>query len=195
MTLVSRWCVRAAAWAALSFVAVPAFADVFLSPFAGVTFIDDSHRKTTWGAGLGVGGFVGVEFEAARTELGSFTNIPAVEFSAHVTTLMGNLMLRVPDGPVQPYVSGGGGLVRVTGSVNVPFLGSLASVSASDTGWNIGAGLMLFPAESAGIRLDVRRFQTGDLAWDELTDIQGLDDLPLPKVNFWRATGGLTFMF
>jgi opacity protein-like surface antigen len=172
-----------------------AAAEVFLTPFAGVTFIDNEHKKGTFGAGVGFGGLVSLEFEAARTLLGSYTGIPVVDLNARVSTFMGNLMFRVPRGPVQPYVSAGAGIVRLTGSVDVPFLGSVFSASADDVGWNFGGGLMLFPGTNVGLRADVRRFQTGELSWDDITDVGGLDDLPLPKVNFWRATGGLTFRF
>jgi hypothetical protein len=54
---------------------------------------------------------------------------------------------------------------------------------------------MLFPTSNFGLRGDIRRFQTGDLSWDDITGIGGLDDIPLPKVDFWRATAGLTFKF
>lgn len=173
-------------------------ADVLFTPFAGITFIDfvdKDSRKGTFGASIGVGGVVGIEFEAARTLLGSYTGIPVVDFNAHLTTLMGNLVVRVPSGPIQPYVSGGGGIVRLTGSVDVPIVGSLLSATADDFGWNFGGGLMLFPTPNLGFRGDIRRFQTGDLSWNEITDIGGFDDLPLPKVDFWRATAGVTFKF
>jgi opacity protein-like surface antigen len=177
--------------------AVPAraAAEVFLTPFAGLTFLDDEHKKGTFGASIGVGSLVSVEFEAARTLLGSFTEIPVVDLNARVSTYMGNVMFRIPRGPIQPYVTGGAGLVRLTGSVDVPFLGSVFSASADDVGWNFGGGIMVFPGTNVGLRADIRRFQTGALSWDDITDIGGLDDLPLPKVNFWRATGGLTFKF
>ena len=170
-----------------------AAADVFLSPFGAATFIDDGRNKRTFGAGIGLGGLVSVEFEAARTLLGSYTGIPVVDLNARMTTYMGNLMFRLPRGPIQPYVSGGAGIVRFSGSVDVPFVGSVFSASADDVGWNVGGGVMFFPGTNIGLRADVRRFQTSDLSWDEITDIGGLDDLPLPKTNFWRATGGVTF--
>jgi opacity protein-like surface antigen len=121
--------------------------------------------------------------------------VPVVDFNARVTTYMGNLMLRLPRGPIQPYISGGGGIVQLTGSVDVPFLGQIVSASADDFGWNVGGGLMVLPTPNVGFRADLRRFQTGDIAWDDITDIGGLDDIPLPKVNFWRATGGLVFRY
>ena len=173
----------------------PAAADVFLSGFGGATFIDDGKNKGNFGGGIGLGGLVSVEFEAARTQLGSYAGIPVVDLNARLSTYMGNLMFRLPRGPIQPYVSGGAGIVRLSGSVDVPFLGSVFSASADDVGWNFGGGVMFFPSTNIGLRADVRRFQTGDLSWDEITDVGGLNDLPLPKANFWRATGGVTFKF
>lgn len=104
-------------------------------------------------------------------------------------------MVLWPTGPVQPYASGGVGIVRLTGSVDIPIVGSLVSLSADDFGWNAGAGIMLFPSSRVGIRADLRRFETGDLSWQDITDISDVGDLPLPHVNFWRATGGLAFRF
>jgi hypothetical protein len=64
--------------------------------------------------------------------------------------------------------------------------------SASDFAWNLGGGVYIFPVPNIGFRADVRRFQTGDLEWEDLVD---LDDIPLPKFNFWRATAGVTIKF
>lgn len=195
MTLHLRALVISSIALAAALVPARASADVFVTPFAGVTFIDEDNRKGTFGAAIGVGGFIGLEFEAARTLLGSYEGIPVVDLNARVTTYMGNLMVRLPRGPIQPYVSGGGGIVRLTGSVDIPFIGQIVSASADDFGWNVGGGLMLLPTPNIGLRGDIRRFQTGSLSWDEITDIGGLDDIPLPKVDFWRATGGIVFKF
>jgi opacity protein-like surface antigen len=192
--------ILAAFLAAAVICSVPAKAgaDVFLSPFAGASFLDGdlaSGTKGTFGAGIGVGGLVSFEFEGARTALGGFTNIPAVDLNARVSTFMGNVMVRLPGGVVQPYATAGAGLVRLTGSVNVPFLGSVFSASADDVGWNFGGGVMFFPSSNIGLRADIRRFQTGNMSWDDITSVGGLDTLPLPEANFWRATGGITFKF
>jgi opacity protein-like surface antigen len=183
----------AALWLAPS----AASADLLLTPFAGLTFVDDAGKgKTTYGASIGAGSLIGVELDVSRTQLGTFDEIPFVELQATATTVMGNLVVRVPAGPIQPYVSGGAGLIRVTGDVNVPLLGDIVSASAQDVGGNVGGGLHIFPSPNIGIRADARYFRTlGDLAWDEIRDIDGLDDLPLPRVDFWRITGGITIKF
>ncbi len=169
----------------------PASADLRATAFAGATRINDTN-KGTYGAAVTFGGLLGIEFDASRIALGSLDNIDFVDVKANVTTYMGNLVLRAPTGPIQPYASAGVGVVRVTGDVNVPFVGSLVSASAQDVAWNLGGGVYILPTPTFGLRADVRRFQTGDVSWDDIT---GLGDLPLPKFDFWRATAGVTIKF
>lgn len=171
-----------------------ASADVRLTPFLGVTTFDE-ERKTTYGVALGFGGLIGLEFEAARIRLGDFEDIPLVDVSAHATSYMGNFVVRLPTGPVQPYGAVGLGVVRVTGDIDVPILGNIVSAGASDWGWNLGGGVFLFPVPNVGIRGDIRHFRTGSLSWEDVTDIGGIGDLPLPELDFWRATVGVTFKF
>ena len=179
---------------ALTAVLTPATAsaDLRATAFAGATRINETN-KGTFGAAVTFGGLLGIEFDASRVALGGLEkNFINVDVDANVTTYMGNLVVRTPVGPVQPYASAGIGVVKVTGSVNAPFLGNVVSASAQDVAWNVGGGVYLFPSENIGLRADVRRFQTGDLSWENL---RGLGDLPLPKVDFWRATAGLTLKF
>jgi opacity protein-like surface antigen len=180
-----------------AFAPPPVAADVLLTPFAGVTFADNADvRKFNYGASLAFGGLIGFEFDVSQTRLGTFDDIPIVDLEADATTMMANLMIRVPAGPVQPYASGGVGLIRVRGEVEVPFVGSLVSASASDLGMNVGGGIHLFPSPNIGIRGDVRYFRTiGDLDLSDFDDIDGLNDLPLPRIDFWRVTGGVTIRF
>jgi opacity protein-like surface antigen len=171
--------------------AAPAAADIRGTVFAGTTRIEETN-KGTFGAAVTFGGLLGIEFEAARTPLGDLASVGPVDVEANLTTYMGNLVLRAPTGPIQPYGSAGIGLVRISGDIDVPFLGNVISANAQDVGWNVGGGVYLFPLPNFALRADVRRFQTGDVDWD---DIVGIDDLPLPKFNFWRATAGVTIKF
>ncbi|MGD9906590.1 MAG: outer membrane protein [Vicinamibacterales bacterium] len=171
--------------------ATPAAADIRGTVFAGTTRIEETN-KGTFGAAVTFGGLLGVEFEAARTLLGDLASVGPADVEASLTTYMGNLVLRLPTGPIQPYGSAGVGVVRVTGDINVPFLGDVVSASAQDVGWNVGGGVYLFPTPNIGLRAEVRRFQTGDVNWEDIADI---GDLPLPKFNFWRATAGVTIKF
>lgn len=171
----------------------PASADLRATAFGGLARINDAN-KGTFGAAITLGSLIGIEFDASRIDLGDLDNIDFdfVDVNANITTYMANLVVRAPTGPIQPYGSAGVGIVRATGNVNVPFVGNLVSASAQDVAWNVGGGLYLFPSENFGLRADLRRFQTGDISWDDIT---GIGDLPLPQFDFWRATLGVTFKF
>lgn len=172
-------------------------ADVLLTPFAGVSFLDGGDAdKLTYGVGLALGGLIGLEAEVSRTTLGdvSVAGTP-IDLEANLTTGMVNLVVRFPAGPVQPYATGGVGVVRASGDVRVPFLGSVLSISGQDFGMNVGGGIYVFPSEHLGIRADVRYFRTlSDLTLDDLDEIADFD-LPLPEFDFWRVTGGVTVRF
>ncbi len=170
---------------------------MLLTPFAGVSFLSEGDKKLVYGAGIAFGGLVGVEAEVARTTLGSQDLVGSiVDLQTSLTTGMVNLMVKLPVGPVQPYVTGGLGVIRVSGEVRVPVLGSLVSLSGGEFGMNVGGGLYLFPTDWVGFRGDVRYFRSiGELSLSDLTDFAGLDNLPIPEFDFWRVTGGVTLRF
>jgi opacity protein-like surface antigen len=171
-------------------------AEILLTPFAGVSFLSEGDEKFVYGVSLAFGGLVGVEGEIARTNvadqelLGSGVNLETT-----LTTGMVNLMVKVPLGPVHPYVTGGLGVIRVSGEVAAPVLGAL-QLSGDEFGMNFGGGVILFPSRTFGLRGDVRYFRTlGELTLGDLTDFGGLDDLPIPEFDSWRVTGGVTLRF
>ena len=174
-----------------SLMPAPAAADLRATAFGGSTRLNETN-KGTLGAAVTFGGLIGVEFEVARVWLGSLEALDVVEVEANLTTYMGNFVLRLPTGPVQPYASAGVGIVRATGNLNVPFSGSTASATGRDVGWNSGVGVYLFPSENFGFRADVRRFQTAEVSWE---NIAGIGNVALPKFNFFRATAGITLKF
>jgi len=179
------------------FSARPATADILLTPFAGVSFLNDGDKKLVYGAGIALGGLIGVEAELGRTTLSEQDLLGSgVDLQTSVTTGMVNLMLKLPAGPVQPYVTGGLGVIRVAGDVTVPSLGSLVSLSGGTFGMNFGGGLYVFPSDWLGFRGDVRYFRTlNELTLGDLTDFDGFDSLPIPEFDFWRVTGGVTLRF
>jgi opacity protein-like surface antigen len=179
-----------------SILAVPARAnaDILLTPFAGVSFSEDV-RKANYGASVAFGSLIGFEVDVSQTRLGSFNDIPLVDVDAHATTMMANLMVRFPAGPVQPYASAGVGVIRISADLDVPVFGEILDVSAQNLGTNVGGGIYLLPSPNIGIRGDFRYFRTvGDLDWEDFSDFD-LNDLPLPAIDFWRATVGVTIRF
>lgn len=191
MAITNRSVTLLAATLAVLLAPTAAFADLRATVFGGATRINETN-KGTYGAAITFGGLLGIEFDAARIPLGLLDNVEIVDVDTSITTYMGNLVLRTPTGPVQAYGSAGVGIVRAAGSVTVPFFGNVVSASAQSVGWNVGGGVYILPGENFGFRADLRRFQTGDISWEDITD---LGDLPLPTFDFWRATVGLTLKF
>jgi opacity protein-like surface antigen len=187
MTVIRRTVVIVALVIAAVAAARPAEADIRLTGFGGFSFLDEGTKGTA-GAALTFGGLVGFEFEAARTWLGDLDGLLVSDAEAHMTTYMGNIVVRLPAGPIQPYASAGIGTVRVSGSADGPVAGGLEE-SDSSFGWNIGGGLYIVPLPIFAIRADVRRIEAGDLTWDDIFH------LPLPDLSFWRFTAGLTLKF
>jgi opacity protein-like surface antigen len=173
-----------------------ASADILLTPFAGVSFLDENNDKLSYGVGLALGGLIGIEGELGRTSLGETAVLGSlVDLEAGVTTGMVNLVVRFPSGPLQPYFTGGLGLIRATSDLDIASVGPTLSLSGQTFGMNYGGGIYLFPSSSIGIRADVRYFRTvGDLTLEDVDELIGFD-LPLPDFDFWRVTGGVTFRF
>ena len=170
-----------------------AHAQAFISPLLGYNFGGNSgcpnitgceNKNWNFGAGLGsMGSVLGGEFEVAYAK-DFFGKAPG--YKSSVLTVMGNLMLGPKIGPVRPYGEGGVGLIKT----NVDF--TAASILSSDNnhfGWDVGGGLMIFPAPHIGIRGDIRYFR----AFEDL-NIAGIT-LGNTKLKFGRASGALVFQF
>src|SRR5207249_3634537 len=106
--------------ALIAWTVAPARAQGFISPFAGFNFGGDSancvsltncsEKRLNWGASIGkTNGVFGVEEDIAYAP--DFFGKTAGANNA-VLTVMSNLMLVVPAGPVQPYALIGLGLIR-----------------------------------------------------------------------------------
>lgn len=171
----------------------PAAAQGFVSPLLGYDFGGDSgcpditgceDKKLNAGVGIGrLGSFFGAELEFSYAK-DFFGKAPG--YSSSVVTLMGNLLIGPRIGPLQPYGSGGLGLIKTNVELTPS---SLLDSTNNHLGWNIGAGLMLFPTAHIGVRGDIRHFHA----------FQDLDVLGIPlgdtKLDFGRASGALVFRF
>jgi opacity protein-like surface antigen len=179
-----------AATAAFVLAAAPQRADAqtFITPFAGVTFGEDApNQQFTGGASVTFMGTVaGFEVDFGYTpDFYDKSGSAVLIGSNNVTTLTGNLVIGVGEGPVRPYVVGGVGLVRS----HVDGGDLFDDVSANDFGLDAGAGLTVMLSEHVGLRGDVRYFRS-------LQDPPGgAVDLQLGKFDFWRGTGGVAFKF
>ena len=161
----------------------------FITPFLGYNFGGDSRncisltdcQEKHINVGLSIGStgrVAGLEEDMsyARNFFGAGTNNA-------VLTAMTNLLVTIPLGPIQPYVVGGVGLIRPHASSNPLQVVTSKSAFGSD----FGGGLTLMFGRRVGVRGDIRRFHT-------------LQDVTLflfsgEKLDFWRASAGITFRY
>jgi outer membrane protein W len=183
----------------LAVAAAPARADGFVTPFYGFNFGGNSNcekitgcedKRANYGLSIGkMGTIFGVEEDISIAK-DFFGKVPNVDNS--VFTLMSNMLIGVGKGPVQPYFLVGAGLMRPHTSssslTNFDFENNLL-------GYDIGAGVHGYFSAHVGVRGDVRKFHA-------LQDF----DVPLlggianqifvtQKLDFWRASFGVSFRF
>jgi hypothetical protein len=171
--------------------AAPAHAQKFISPYIGFNFGGDSancvslsscEEKRT-NVGLSIGGWKGIMgFEQDFGYAPSFFGKSEGGSNA-VLTVMSNVLISVPIWRIHPYGIVGIGLIRPHLKLDAA---SLAQNNNS-FGYDIGGGVNIYLIQAIGLRGDVRKMKT-------------LTDLPLgffsdEKLEFWRATAGLTFSF
>ena len=165
----------------------------FISPFLGYNFSGDSgcpqitnceDKHANYGVGLGaLGSIVGFEAEFAHTN-DFFGESPNA--STSVLTFMANLMLAPKIGPIQPFGTGGVGLIRT----------SLDSAGQNQDenqfGYDVGGGLIAFFSAHVGIRGDVRYFHSF-----EVLDPARFPNLQIreTKLDFGRFSLAAVFKF
>jgi opacity protein-like surface antigen len=151
--------------------------------------LDESINDTSkldFGGRVGIlgGGIFGGEFEVGYTP--DFYGKGTVFDSSSVLTMMGNLVLGVPAGPVRPYAVIGLGLIRRTVDY-APGQGQ-PNVTDSRAAYDLGGGVNLFITKHVGINADFRyfrNFSTGNAVMDLSDD----------KFNYARGAVGVTFKF
>jgi hypothetical protein len=177
--------------ALLSFAPRSAQAQGFISPFVGFGFGGDSatcisltnceEKRLNWGLSIGKmnGGF-GVEQEIAYAP--DFFGKTSAGESA-MLTLMSNLMLVIPAGPIRPYGVLGLGLMRP----HVKYNDLSLALNKNVLGYDFGGGLNIFLTHGFGLRGDVRRLRT----FKSVTlGVFGND-----QIDFWRGSAGITLSF
>jgi hypothetical protein len=177
----------AGAIAALALSVVPACADGFVTPFLGYNFGGDSVNCDSLTTCQEKHKNFGVSFGTTARAAGleedfSFAkNFYDTSTDNSVLTIMTNVRLSLPLGPIQPYLVGGIGLIRP--HVNNPFQ---VFTSKSAFGTDLGGGLTIMFGPSVGVRGDIRRFNATGL---KLVLFSGA------RVDFWRASVGITFRY
>jgi opacity protein-like surface antigen len=179
--------------------AAPVRADGFVTPFYGFNFGGDSancptfrecdEKRKNFGVSFGTMGPVFGFEEDVSFAKDFYGDVAGVDSS--IFTLMSNLLIGIGRGPVQPYVLVGAGLVRSHTAITL----SQFDRDNNSLGYDIGGGVNGFVTPHVGIRGDVRHMHT-------------LQDLDVPlfgdvasqvfisqKLDFWRASVGVTFRF
>lgn len=189
---VRRVAIAAALFVLLTLAARPAHAQTYFVPFFGFDFGGDagtcasilsdcSVKRNTYGFQVGhlSHGIFGFEADFAYAP-DFFGDSPTGSNS--VLSLMPNLVVGVPAGPVRPYVTGGLGLIRTKVELN---LESLLSTSDTAFGYNIGGGVMIFFPSHVGVRVDYRNVRSAsDFTVASVT-------VPGTKLSFSRVVFGL----
>jgi hypothetical protein len=171
-------------------------ADTFFTPYLGSSFAAkygpaEPNSKLVYGADLMWLGTSGVGFELDFAyhpnffEPGDDEELFDFESDGNVLTFMGNLVFGYQGGGIQPYVTGGFGLMRSNISDVSGFFDDI-----NDTAWGVNAG--------GGLRLGGRTFGVrGDLRYfRQLSDIEfGDAEVDLADFSYWRGTVGVSFGF
>ena len=176
-----------------------AHADGLIIPFIGINFGGDSGKefgdsvdakRFNWGAsiawmGAGIFGVEG-DFGYSPDFFGKTDAGGSSVFSA-----TGNLLLGIPFGGqqgfgVRPYGLVGVGVIHPEGDA----FDTVAEISENKVAWDFGGGVMLFFGSHAGIRADIRYFQTFESA-----DFLDIGDEEGGKLDFARGSLGFIWRF
>jgi hypothetical protein len=174
----------------------PAAADTIFTPYFGWTFAAnyagaEPPRKFVYGGDLMWLGSSGLGFEIDFAyhpnffEPGDEEAIFDFDSDGNVVTFMGNLVIGYQGGGLQPFLTGGFGLMRTNIDDVTGLFGDLR-----DTAWglNLGAGLRAGGSQF-GVRGDLRYFR-------QLSDVEFGDvDIDLGDFSYWRGTVGVSFRF
>lgn len=167
----------------------PAAADVIITPFVGADFGGDlDSRITCGGAALTwMGHRVGVELDLSYApDLAAGDLADFFVGSSSLASAMVNLVIgRGGASTVQPFVSGGVGIIRAQAEVGFIF-GPSSIYDNRDLGVNVGGGVTGYFHRHFGIRGDFRWFRI--LAKDN-------GELFADSTDYYRATAGLAIRF
>ena len=171
----------------------------FISGLVGYNFGGDAgcptatncqDKRTNWGGSIGTLGIVGFEEELAYAK--NFFGEPlAGTTSANnsVLTLMSNLMIAPGIGPVNPYVTGGVGLMRAHTNFTPTQL--VTDISQNMFAWDVGGGLIVSFGH-VGVRGDIRHFHSFQNS--TLPSFFGISTAGT-KLDFGRISGAIVLKF
>lgn len=200
MTRLLSRSVIALAVVALALLAAPsdARAQGFISGLVGYNFGGDAgcqsatncqDKHTNWGGSIGTLGIIGFEEELAYAK--NFFGEPVSGSSGtnSVLTLMSNLLIAPAIGPVNPYVTGGVGLMRAHTDFSPS--GFVTNTDQNQFAWDLGGGVVVGFGH-LGVRGDIRHFHS--FQDNSLPSFLGLSSTT-SKLNFGRISGAILLKF
>jgi hypothetical protein len=194
--MLTRSLVASALAVALMAVPTTAQADTFLTPYIGSSFaaklgVTEPGSQFVYGADVMWLGTSGLGFEIDAAFHPKFFSADDdeqlfdLDSDGNVVTLMGNVVFGYKGGGVQPYVTGGAGLMRI--AVSSPD-DLFDDINDSAFGLNLGGGLRVGSGKF-GVRGDLRYFR-------QLQNVEFADpNIDLGDFSYWRGTVGLSIGF
>jgi hypothetical protein len=204
------WSRAAFATCLLAWAQAEAAADWYFTPFFGwdlganttladLQYIGANRTKVTFGGSAALTiGIIGVEADYAFIPQ-FFLNPdpkpspfpPPPVLGSHVQTISGNVMLLAPltwtRESLRPYLAGGLGWMDASASYAPE---EAFPVNCNLTALNVGGGAIGMLGNRAGLRFDFRRFRG-----ISPTSSSCGPSVSSPRVNFWRATVGVTLRY
>jgi len=160
-------------------------------PFIGATFGGGTtfvpyvggKKLVVGGTGVFLGEIFGVDVDVADVPGFFEAEDSPLVIGSRVTTFSGNVVIAAPrrwtEYWLRPYVLGGGGLMRIRTTTSL----NIFDVSTIKPVFDVGAGVVGFLTNRAGVCWEVRRFQSFGGNKNNGGRSFGPEDL-----SFWRAT-------
>jgi hypothetical protein len=145
------------------------------------------------GSGVFLGNMFGVEVDIGDVPGFFESDSSPLVLDSRVTTVTGNIVVAAPqrmtEYSLRPYIVGGGGLMRVRTLTSL----NIFDVSTFFPTLDVGAGVVGFLTNRAGVCWEIRRFQSVGHGTGGSTN--GLSFGEKQQLSFWRATMAIAIRY
>jgi hypothetical protein len=145
------------------------------------------------GSGVFLGEMFGVEVDVGDVPGFFDSDSSPLVLGSRVTTITGNIVVAAPrrmtEYSLRPYIVGGGGLMRVRTLTSL----NVFDVSTFLPTLDVGAGVVGFLTDRAGVCWEIRRFQSVGRGIG--SSANGLSFGEEEQLSFWRATMAIAIRY
>jgi hypothetical protein len=145
------------------------------------------------GSAVFIGEMFGVEVDVGDVPGFFERDSSPLVLESRVTTITGNIVVAAPhrltEYSLRPYLVGGGGLMRVRNLTSL----NVFDVSTFLPTLDVGAGVVGFLTDRAGVSWEIRRFQSIGRGTGGLDN--GLSFGEEQQLSFWRATMAIAIRY